>query len=100
MTEQDYAAWLAIRVIGEAATRTARMDAQGLESYIRGEGFSVAGFKGKKLSFRPWSGQLRQPLLLASARSMVAVAPLEGFLHPENELDTLGYDRMETGCSR
>jgi hypothetical protein len=31
---------------------------------------------------------------------MVAVAPLEGFLHPENELDTLGYDRMETGCSR
>ncbi len=100
MTEQDYAAWLAIRVIGEAATRTARVDAQGLESYIRGEDFSVAGFKGKKLSFRPWSGQLRQPLLLASARSLVAVAPLEGFLHPGNELDTLGYDRMETGCPR
>jgi hypothetical protein len=37
-------------------------------------------------------------VLLAAARSMVSVAPIEGFLHPLTELDTLGYDRSESGC--
>jgi ABC transporter substrate binding protein (PQQ-dependent alcohol dehydrogenase system) len=50
------------------------------------------------LSFRAWDGQLRQPVLLAAPRSLVAVAPIEGFLHPKSELDTLGYDQPETSC--
>jgi hypothetical protein len=41
---------------------------------------------------------LRQPVLLATPRSIVAVAPLEGFLHPQTELDTLGYDQPEVKC--
>ncbi|MGH8552004.1 MAG: ABC transporter substrate-binding protein, partial [Methylococcales bacterium] len=92
MTEQDYTAWLAVRVIGEAATRTGKADSESLKAYIRSDEFSVAGFKGTKLSFRFWDGQLRQPILLAAPRSVVGVAPLEGFLHPKNELDSLGYD--------
>jgi ABC transporter substrate binding protein (PQQ-dependent alcohol dehydrogenase system) len=99
MREQDYTAWLAVRVIGEAATRTGKVDVESLRSFIRGDDFSVAGFKGKKLSFRSWNGQLRQPILLAAARSLVGVAPLEGFLHPKNELDSLGYDEVETRCA-
>jgi hypothetical protein len=41
---------------------------------------------------------LRQPVLLAADRSLVAVAPIEGYLHPRNELDTLGVDEAETRC--
>ncbi|MCI0732335.1 MAG: ABC transporter substrate-binding protein [Methylococcaceae bacterium] len=98
MSEQDYTAWLAVRVIGEAATRTGQMEPESLKSFIRSPDFSVAGFKGKKLSFRSWNGQLRQPILLAAARSLVGVAPLEGFLHPKDELDSLGYDESEVEC--
>lgn len=100
MTEQDYTSWLAVRVIGEAATRTGKADAESLKAYIRSDDFSVAGFKGSKLSFRTWNGQLRQPMLLAAPKSVVAVAPLEGFLHPKNELDSLGYDEVETVCTK
>ena len=99
MTEQDYAAWLAGRAIGEAATRTQSVDFEKIKSFMLSDGFTLAGFKGKKLSFRRWSGQLRQPVLLAGARSLVAVAPLEGFIHPGNELDSLGYDEAESKCS-
>jgi len=99
MAEEDYAAWLAGRVIGEAATRTQSSDFEKIKAYITGGEFALAGFKGKKLSFRSWNGQLRQPVLLAGARSMVAVAPLEGFLHPTNELDSLGFDKPEVKCS-
>jgi ABC transporter substrate binding protein (PQQ-dependent alcohol dehydrogenase system) len=98
MTEEDYAAWLAVRAIGEAATRTGSVDYAAIKAYLLGDEFALAGFKGKKLSFRSWNGQLRQPVLLAAPRSLVAVAPLEGFLHPKNELDTLGYDEPETKC--
>ncbi|NOU20506.1 MAG: branched-chain amino acid ABC transporter substrate-binding protein, partial [Methyloglobulus sp.] len=60
--------------------------------------FALQGYKGVPLSFRSWDHQLRQPVLLAAPRSLVAVAPIEGFLHPKTELDTLGYDQPETGC--
>jgi hypothetical protein len=41
---------------------------------------------------------LRQPVLLAAARTLVSVSPQEGFLHERTELDTLGFDRPETQC--
>jgi ABC transporter substrate binding protein (PQQ-dependent alcohol dehydrogenase system) len=96
--EQDYAAWLAIRAIGEAATRTRSNEFNDIRRFLLGEAFSLAGFKGVPLSFRPWDGQLRQPVLLATERNVVAVAPVEGYLHPRNELDTLGLDQAETPC--
>lgn len=98
MTAIDYAAWLAVRAVGEAATRTRSVQFEAIRAYLRGTELALAGFKGVPLSFRPWDGRLRQPLLLAADRSMVAVAPLEGFLHPRNELDTLGYDEPESPC--
>jgi ABC transporter substrate binding protein (PQQ-dependent alcohol dehydrogenase system) len=98
MSERDYAAWLAVRSIGEAATQTKKTDAASIGAYIRGPDFAVAGFKGQKLTFRDWDGQLRQPILLAEARTIVSVSPQEGFKHQTNVLDTLGYDRHETTC--
>ena len=98
MTERDYAAWLAVRSISEATTRTNKTDYASVSAYIRGPEFGVAGFKGQKLTFRDWDGQLRQPVLLAGARSLVSVSPQEGFLHEFSELDTLGFDRPDTTC--
>jgi ABC transporter substrate binding protein (PQQ-dependent alcohol dehydrogenase system) len=98
MTEKDYGAWLAVRAIGEAATRSQSVEFPAIQSFLLGEKFSLAGFKGVPLSFRHWDRQLRQPVLLAAERSLVAVAPIEGFLHPKNELDTLGADEAESSC--
>ncbi|NOT84222.1 MAG: ABC transporter substrate-binding protein [Methylococcaceae bacterium] len=98
MDEQDYSAYLAVRAIGEAATRTRSNELTAIKTYLLSEQFALQGYKGNSLSFRPWDGQLRQPILLAADRSLVAVAPIEGFLHPKTELDTLGYDQPETKC--
>lgn len=98
MEEEDYGAYLAVRAIGEAATRTQSNKVGALKAYLLSDEFALQGYKGRPLSFRRWDGQLRQPVLLAAARSLVAVAPLEGFLHPKTELDSLGYDQPETLC--
>jgi ABC transporter substrate binding protein (PQQ-dependent alcohol dehydrogenase system) len=98
MEEQDYAAYLAVRAIGEAATRTKSNELTAIKGYMLSPAFALQGYKGNPLSFRPWDGQLRQPMLLAAPRSLVAVAPIEGFLHPKTELDTLGVDEPESAC--
>lgn len=98
MTDRDYAAWMAVRAVGEAATRTNSLDAAVIAQFMRGDKFDLAAFKGAKLSFRPWDGQLRQPVLLADDRSLISVSPQPGFLHQFSELDTLGIDRPESKC--
>lgn len=100
MDEEDYGAYLAVRSLGEAAIRSASQDMTTIKRYLLGESFALQAYKGVPLSFRPWNGELRQPILLAAARSLVAVAPLEGFMHPKNELDTLGFDQPEVTCQK
>ena len=99
MLPKDMQAWTAIRVIGEAATRTHSADPAKIDAYIQGPDFTVAAFKGQRLTFRDWDWQLRQPILLGNANSVVTASPQEGFLHQVSELDTLGYDRPETKCA-
>ncbi|MBV8934585.1 MAG: ABC transporter substrate-binding protein [Alphaproteobacteria bacterium] len=98
MTARDYAAWMAVRAIGEAATRSKSADPAAIVSFIRSDRFELAAYKGARLSFRSWDGQLRQPVLLADPRSLVSVSPQPGFLHQFSELDTLGVDKPETKC--
>jgi ABC transporter substrate binding protein (PQQ-dependent alcohol dehydrogenase system) len=98
MQPQDYAAWAAVRALGEAVTRTNSGDPGVLRDYLLSEDFELAGFKGRPLTFRDWNGQLRQPIAIAHPRALVAQAPLEGFLHQTNELDSLGLDRPESLC--
>lgn len=98
MTPRDYAAWLAVRSLGEAATRTQSGEASILRDYLLGPTFALAAFKGVPVSYREWNGQMRQPVLIASSRVLVSVSPQDGFLHPSSALDTLGYDRPETAC--
>jgi ABC transporter substrate binding protein (PQQ-dependent alcohol dehydrogenase system) len=98
MLSKDMAAWTAARILGEAATRTQGADAQKISAFIRSPDFSIAAFKGQKLTFRPWNWQLRQPIFLGDGRSVVTTSPQEGFLHQVSELDTLGIDEPETKC--
>lgn len=98
MNARDNSAWLAMRMIGEAATRTNSADPEKLRAYFTNPDFSIAAFKGVRLTLRPWNLQLRQPILLSDGRMIVSVSPQEGFLHQTSELDTLGVDKPETKC--
>jgi ABC transporter substrate binding protein (PQQ-dependent alcohol dehydrogenase system) len=98
MTADDMQVWTAVRMIGEAAARTNSSDAGKMQAYIKSPAFSVAAFKGQKLTLRDWNLQLRQPILLFDGRNTVSVSPQEGFLHQSSTLDTLGLDRPETKC--
>ena len=98
MEPEDYAAWAAVRSVGEAVTRTGTADPAALRAYILSPAFELAGFKGRPLSYRPWNGPLRQPIPLVTPRAVAEQAPLEGYLHQSNELDTLGLDAPESRC--
>jgi ABC transporter substrate binding protein (PQQ-dependent alcohol dehydrogenase system) len=98
MTALDMQAWTAVRMIGEAVSRTNSADPKTIASYIPGPDFALAAFKGDKLTVRDWDLQLRQPILLADGRTIVSVSPQPGFLHQHSKLDTLGFDRPETKC--
>ena len=98
MTEVDYHAWTAVRALGETITRTQSTDVNEVQKYLLGEKFGLGAYKGVKVSFRSWNGQLRQPILLAAPRSMVSVSPQEGYIHPVSELDTMGKDQPESTC--
>ncbi len=98
MKPVDYTSWLAVRAIGEAASRKKSADPKDLIPYMGSKEFELAAFKGIKTTFRPWNGQLRQPILVATAKLPVSVSPQPGFLHQVSELDTLGIDRPESKC--
>jgi ABC transporter substrate binding protein (PQQ-dependent alcohol dehydrogenase system) len=98
MTPLDMQLWTAVRIVGEAASHANTTDAAKLLAYIKSPDFSIAAFKGQKLTLRDWNLQLRQPILLFDGRNTVSISPQEGFLHQVSELDTLGLDRPETKC--
>lgn len=98
MTALDMQAWTAVRMIGEATSRTRSGDPKTVTDFLKSKDFSLAAFKGQRLTLRDWNLQLRQPILLADGRMVVSVSPQEGFLHQTSELDTLGFDRPETKC--
>lgn len=97
MTGQDWAAWIATKAILQAALGKASTPAAQLKAFVQPD-FTLDGFKGVRLSFRPWDRQLRQPLLLTDGQGVVGSAPVEGILHPSNVLDTLGADAAEGLC--
>ena len=100
MRPEDYNAWMALRAIGEAATRTRSTDPAALRDYILGPDFELGAFKGQPVTFRDWDGQLRQPILLAADNVVVSVSPQDEYVHQFSPLDTLGTDRPETECRR
>jgi ABC transporter substrate binding protein (PQQ-dependent alcohol dehydrogenase system) len=98
MNAGDNQAWLAMRMIGDAVAHSGSADPKTIHDALLSPDFSLAAFKGEKLTLREWNQQLRQPILLTDGRGTVSVSPQEGFLHQTSELDTLGFDRPETKC--
>ena len=99
MTDADWAGWAAVRGIVEAVVRAKTTDGARLRSFLADDGFSFDMYKGMPGNFRPWNGQLRQPILLHTERAVITVAPVEGFLHHRNTLDSLGKDAATSGCN-
>jgi ABC transporter substrate binding protein (PQQ-dependent alcohol dehydrogenase system) len=98
MGSYDWAAWMAARVAAEIASADPKGPAAQHAKALRQGPMAFDGYKGQRLSFRAWDGQLRQPLLLAHGNGIAEMAPLDGFLHPRSTLDTLGHDEPESGC--
>lgn len=96
MAAHDWPAWMAGKALVSAAVAAAKGPAAAFGRALTAA--ELDGSKGVVMGFRPWDGQLRQPLLLATSDAVVETAPGDGVLHPRNALDTLGADAPEKLC--
>jgi ABC transporter substrate binding protein (PQQ-dependent alcohol dehydrogenase system) len=101
MLPLDYQAYVAVKTVGEAVTRNHGKPFATVDAFVHGDELQLAPFKGIKQQYRPWDGQFRQPILIATDKVPVSVSPQKGFphaSHPEIEVDTLGIDEPESVC--
>lgn len=98
MQGHDWAAWIAVKAVAAVLVEEPKANIAQQLKRLRSGTLYLDGFKGPRLSFRPWDGQLRQPLFLGHGDGVVGLAPLEGVLHPTEVLDTLGMDEKESAC--
>lgn len=98
MNSKDYAAWVAVRTIVTSVATTNSVDLQTNTNFIYSKKFDLAAYKGRKLSYRKFNGQLRQPIALIHPRALVSSSPQVGFLHQKTDLDTLGIAQYEMKC--
>jgi ABC transporter substrate binding protein (PQQ-dependent alcohol dehydrogenase system) len=95
MSAHDWQLWIAGKALVAAAVGASRKPADFARTLAEAD---IDGSKGVAMGFRPWDGQLRQPLLLGDAQAVIGQAPVDGVLHPKNVLDTLGADAAEKLC--
>jgi ABC transporter substrate binding protein (PQQ-dependent alcohol dehydrogenase system) len=99
MADEDWATWVAVRSITDAMLLPLPAD-MALSDRLKSTALKVELYKGIAGSFRPWSRQLRQTLILGTHDTVVALAPVDGALHQKNNLDTLGPDQPEFRCAQ
>ncbi len=100
MVGHDWAAWVAVKSIAAVLEDQPRASLTQQLQALRSGAVAVDGFKGGTVRFRPWDGQMRQPVFLARGDGVAAVAPLDGAMHPRDVLDTLGADDGDSACKR
>lgn len=98
MSDRDWAAWAAVRSVLAAIQEMRNVDYRAIRERLRSPDFALDLYKGLPGGFRPWDNQLRQPILLHTEDAVIAWAPLEGYLHRSNTLDSLGADAPESAC--
>ena len=98
MTTEDWSVWIAGKSLITAAVKQPKADVTGRRDYMKSQRMKLDGSKGVTLNYRGWDGQLRMPMLLSTHDAVTAIAPIEGFLHATNTLDTLGADEAEFAC--
>jgi ABC-type branched-subunit amino acid transport system substrate-binding protein len=102
MSETTWAAWAAVKLVGEAVVRTGASDGAALVAFMESAP-PFDGHKGAALTFRKWDHQLRQPLYVAGPRKrddggaqlgpLGVVADLSG-----RDLDALGTAMADSRC--
>ena len=100
MSDEDWATWIAVRSVIDAVLLNRAAAPAGLRAALLDSELKLELYKGFPGSFRPWSQQLRQAILLATHDAVISIAPVEGALHQRNNLDTLGPDQPEFHCAR
>lgn len=98
MNSVDFASWVAVRTIVTSVSKTNSTELEKNIAFIFSKKFELGAYKGRKLSFREFNGQLRQPISLVHPRALVSTSPQVGFLHPITDLDTLGIAKYELQC--
>ncbi len=98
MSWQDWTIWQAFKAIISTNVKFIKTKTSDpMEKFLSNK-LRLDGSLGRSLNFREWSKQYRMPLLLSTQNAIIKIAPLDGFLHKSNTLDTLGYDKSEFSC--
>jgi ABC transporter substrate binding protein (PQQ-dependent alcohol dehydrogenase system) len=98
MDDRDWAAWIAMKSVSEAVLRRKSSELASIREHLLDQDIKLDAFKGGGYSYRLWDNQLRQPILMTTDSWVASVVPHKAFLHAENKLDTLGFDKPETRC--
>jgi ABC transporter substrate binding protein (PQQ-dependent alcohol dehydrogenase system) len=98
MQGPDWAAWTAVKSIIESVLRSQSTNFETVVAYLRSDRLNLDAYKGNPVSYRSWDNQLRQPVLLHTYNAVTGRAPIRGFLHPTENMDSLGYDQGEARC--
>lgn len=102
LAETSWAAWAAVKLVGEAAVRAGAADGAALVAFMESAP-PFDGHKGEALTFRKWDHQLRQPLYVAGPRKREEIT---GGLGPlavladvgGKNLDALGTAMADSRC--
>ncbi len=102
MTEISWAAWAALKLVGEAVVRVGAGDGAAVAAFLESAP-PFDGHKGEALTFRRWDHQLRQPLYVAGPRKREDIG---GVLGPfavladvgGRNLDALGTAMADSRC--
>jgi ABC-type branched-subunit amino acid transport system substrate-binding protein len=102
MTETSWAAWAALKLVGEAVVRAGAGDGAALATFLESAP-PFDGHKGEALMFRRWDHQLRQPLYVAGPRKREDIGgPLGPFAVLADvggkNLDALGTAMADSRC--
>lgn len=98
MQGPDWAAWAAVKSIVESVLRTRSLKFETIDAYLHSDQINLDAYKGTPVSYRAWDNQLRQPILLHTYNAITDRAPLRGFLHRTENMDTLGDDLGDKQC--
>lgn len=98
MTDAEFAAWSSVKLISNSLGNGQEVEELNLLALLQDSSSQVDLYKGTRGSIRSWNNQLRQPILLATPDTVIAIAPMPKFLHPRHYVDTLGVDEPESEC--
>ncbi len=97
MTDEAWGAWVAVRAVADASASSSE---EPLPRRLMRQGMTLELYKAFPGSFRAWDRSLRQAVLLGTHNAVIDLAPIEGFLHETNVLDTLGLLPSQTPCGK